>query len=125
MNVQAIATKAAIGAVIGGVGFGLYKLGSSLCRQGREVIQLGQASIDMHKHMDEVIAGNKDTGDGWETNARAQLTLLWEQTATPAARKCKYYDDVTKSVFMRFDKLIAETIATKPTSIDDTPEPKE
>ena len=107
INIKTAANAAIVIGACAGTVYVSKKLGEFLGRGTGRAICLGRAAYKTEQAFDEIIAGNKrDDSENWHANARAQLSMLWDQNVRPDIRKSKFYADVTKSLFERFERRL-------------------
>jgi hypothetical protein len=100
------------------------KLGEALGRGSARMVLLGRAAYKTEQAFDEIIDGNKKDGDEhWQTHARAQLAMLWNQNTSSETRRSKYYVKVSEGLNERFERrMLLKADINGATPSTDTPE---
>jgi hypothetical protein len=114
-EVSRVLKHAVIGAAVGLLWVGSYKLGKVCGRAVAQAIALGNAAKATRDQFDAIVEGAKaEAGEDWRSHAQVSMTSLWYHNSDGIVRD-KKWTAVTDAIYNRFQEhLNAVTNIAKP-----------
>jgi hypothetical protein len=114
-DIKAVVKGAVVGAAIGLLWIGSYKLGKACGRMVGQAVALGNAAKATRDQFDTIVEGAKaEAGpEGWREQAQVSMTSLWYHNSAGIIRD-KKWQAVTDALFNRFQEHLDATTKVTP-----------